>query len=118
MNCKLFVYDEESGDQRINLRPGTKVGDIPDSYRCPVCAAPKSYLQPVSDAVVTPKKVDHGEKAVRIGFDVLEIRALGADVALIGRPLAQVCIGGGYAAVKPYFDYVKDASPSHAIGGM
>jgi glutamate synthase domain-containing protein 2 len=38
---------------------------------------------------------------VRTGFDVLKIRALGADVALIGRPLAQVCIGGGYVAVQP-----------------
>jgi isopentenyl diphosphate isomerase/L-lactate dehydrogenase-like FMN-dependent dehydrogenase len=45
---------------------------------------------------------------VRTGFDVLKIRALGADVALIGRPLAQVCIGGGYVAVQMYFDYVKD----------
>jgi len=45
---------------------------------------------------------------VRTGFDVLKIRALGGDVALIGRPLAQVCIGGGYVAVKMYFDYVKD----------
>ena len=45
---------------------------------------------------------------VRTGFDVLKIRALGADVALIGRPIAQVCIGGGDAAVKLYFEYVKD----------
>ena len=45
---------------------------------------------------------------MRTGFDVLKIRALGGDVALIGRPLAQVCIGGGYVAVKMYFDYVKD----------
>ncbi len=45
---------------------------------------------------------------VRTGFDVLKIRALGADIALIGRTLAQACIGGGYVAVKMYFDYVKD----------
>ncbi len=46
--------------------------------------------------------------AVRTGFDVLKIRALGAEVALIGRTIAQACIGGGYVAVKMYFDYVKD----------
>jgi 4-hydroxymandelate oxidase len=45
---------------------------------------------------------------VRTGFDVLKIRALGADVSLIGWPLARVCIGGAYMAVKMYFDYVKD----------
>lgn len=46
--------------------------------------------------------------AVRTGFDVLKIKTLGADVALIGRPLAQVAIGGGEIAVKMYFDYIKD----------
>ena len=46
--------------------------------------------------------------AVRTGFDVLKIMALGADVALIGRPLAQVAIGGGETAVKMYFEYIKE----------
>jgi len=43
---------------------------------------------------------------VRTGFDVLKVLALGADIALIGRPLLQVCVGGGAEAVKMYFDYV------------
>ncbi len=46
--------------------------------------------------------------AVRTGFDVLKIRALGADIALIGRTIAQVCLGGGYEAVKLYYEYVRD----------
>jgi 4-hydroxymandelate oxidase len=46
--------------------------------------------------------------AVRTGFDVLKIMALGADIALIGRTLAQVAIGGGELAVKMYFEYVKE----------
>lgn len=46
--------------------------------------------------------------AVRTGFDVLKIIALGADIALIGRPLAQMAIAGGEKAVKMYMDYVKD----------
>ena len=46
--------------------------------------------------------------AVRTGFDVLKIIALGADIALIGRPLAQMSIAGGERAVKMYMDYVKD----------
>ncbi len=45
---------------------------------------------------------------VRTGFDVLKVLALGADVALIGRPLARMSIAGGEKAVKMYFDYVKD----------
>ncbi|MCE7697365.1 MAG: alpha-hydroxy-acid oxidizing protein [Methanobacterium paludis] len=46
--------------------------------------------------------------AVRTGFDVLKVLALGADVALLGRPLAQMSIAGGEVAVKKYLDYVKD----------
>lgn len=49
MNCKTFIYDEAIGDQRINLDPATKVEDIPDTYQCPVCGAPKSYLHPLKD---------------------------------------------------------------------
>ncbi len=46
--------------------------------------------------------------AVRTGFDVLKVLALGADVALIGRPLARMSISGGEVAVKMYYKYVKD----------
>ena len=46
--------------------------------------------------------------AVRTGFDVLKVLALGADIALIGRPLARLAIAGGDTAVKMYYKYVKD----------
>lgn len=45
--------------------------------------------------------------AVRTGFDVLKVLALGADIALIGRPLARMSISGGEAAVKMYYQYEK-----------
>jgi 4-hydroxymandelate oxidase len=54
MNCKIFIYDEEMGEKKLNLEPGTKVENIPDTYRCPVCGAPKSYLQPLEKA--SPEK--------------------------------------------------------------
>lgn len=46
--------------------------------------------------------------AVRTGFDVLKVLALGADMALIGRPLARMSIAGGAEAVRMYLEYVKD----------
>ena len=46
--------------------------------------------------------------AVRTGFDVLKVLALGADVALIGRPLAMMSVAGGEEAVKLYYEYVKN----------
>jgi NAD(P)H-dependent flavin oxidoreductase YrpB (nitropropane dioxygenase family) len=45
--------------------------------------------------------------AVRTGFDVLKILALGADIVLMGRPLAMMSVAGGDAAVKMYLEYVK-----------
>ena len=45
--------------------------------------------------------------AVRTGFDVLKLLALGADVALIGRPLAWMSLAGGPEAVALYLDYIK-----------
>jgi 4-hydroxymandelate oxidase len=57
MNCKIFIYDEEIGEPKLNLAPGTKVEDIPDTYRCPVCGFLKSYLQPLNE-VSSPEKND------------------------------------------------------------
>jgi isopentenyl diphosphate isomerase/L-lactate dehydrogenase-like FMN-dependent dehydrogenase len=46
--------------------------------------------------------------AVRTGFDVLKLLAIGADVALIGRPLAWMSLAGGPEAVALYLNYVKN----------
>ncbi len=42
--CSLcgHVYDEEQGDYTQDVAPGTKFGDLPDDWVCPVCRAPKS----------------------------------------------------------------------------
>ena len=45
--------------------------------------------------------------AVRTSFDVLKLLALGADVALIGRPMARMSLAGGAEAVKLYLEYIK-----------
>ena len=71
------------------------------------------YGQGVADVLPDIVKACKGkitimaDGAVRTGFDVLKLLALGADVALIGRPLARMSLAGGAAAVKAYFDYVR-----------
>ena len=44
---------------------------------------------------------------MRTRFDVMKLLALGADVALIRRPLARMCLVGGSEAVRMYLDYAR-----------
>ena len=37
-----YVYDPAAGDPENGIKPGTKFEDLPDSWVCPVCNAPKS----------------------------------------------------------------------------
>lgn len=45
--------------------------------------------------------------AVRTGFDVLKLLALGADVTLIGREMARMSLAGGAEAVAKYLKFVQ-----------
>jgi rubredoxin len=40
-----YVYDPAKGDPKNNITPGTDFNDIPDSWRCPLCDAPKSEFE-------------------------------------------------------------------------
>ena len=37
-----FIYSEELGIPEDGISPGTKWEDVPDSWTCPDCGAPKS----------------------------------------------------------------------------
>ena len=50
--CNIYVYSEEKGDPETGLESGTRVQDIPDSWRCPICNAPKDALKPIEDSKV------------------------------------------------------------------
>lgn len=45
---------------------------------------------------------------VRSGVDVLKLLALGADAALIGRPVVVAVFGGGKEGLKLYFENIKN----------
>ncbi|MBU2510870.1 alpha-hydroxy-acid oxidizing protein [bacterium] len=45
--------------------------------------------------------------ACRTGYDVIKYLALGADFAMIGRPIARMSLAGGAEAVKTYLEFVK-----------
>jgi rubredoxin len=39
-----YIYDESTGNQKSGIVAGTKWEDIPDSFVCPVCGAPKTLF--------------------------------------------------------------------------
>lgn len=42
-----YIYDPAVGDPDSNIEAGTAFEDLPDTYVCPVCEAPKSEFSPV-----------------------------------------------------------------------
>ncbi len=45
--CKVcgYVYDPAQGDSGSDIKPGTPFEDLPDTWVCPICAAPKSEFE-------------------------------------------------------------------------
>ncbi len=42
-----YIYDPVIGDPENGVESGTGFMDIPESWECPVCGAPKSEFEPV-----------------------------------------------------------------------
>jgi rubredoxin len=45
-NCG-WIYDEAAGDPGHGIPAGTRWQDVPDSWSCPDCSAPKSAFEMV-----------------------------------------------------------------------
>lgn len=45
-SCRSNVYDELTGDPARSIPAKTRVNSLPNTWRCPVCAATKEYLRP------------------------------------------------------------------------
>jgi rubredoxin len=48
--CKIcgYIYDPAEGDPGSSIKPGTPFEELPDSWVCPVCGAPKSEFEAVA----------------------------------------------------------------------
>ena len=49
MKCKVcgYIYKPEVGESRKDVAPGTEWEDVPESFKCPSCGAPKKMFKPV-----------------------------------------------------------------------
>lgn len=46
--CRKFVYNELTGDADLHLPPKTRIDDLSQSWKCPVCGASKDKLRAVT----------------------------------------------------------------------
>jgi rubredoxin len=42
-----WIYDPAIGDPTQNIAPGTPFKDLPDTWECPECGAPKDQFSPM-----------------------------------------------------------------------
>ncbi len=90
------------------LDSGAKALDVSNhGGRVMDCGRGVADVLPHIAEVFSGKITIMADGAVRTGYDVLKLLALGADVALIGRPLAWMSLAGGPEAVAMYLNYVK-----------
>ena len=40
-----YVYDEDLGDELLDIAPGTKFEDLPTDFTCPLCGADKDQFE-------------------------------------------------------------------------
>ncbi|NMG11654.1 rubredoxin [Brasilonema sp. UFV-L1] len=45
-----YVYEPQKGDDKHDIAPGTAFGEIPSTWRCPVCGAKKTAFTNIGPA--------------------------------------------------------------------
>jgi len=58
--CNIYIYDEEKGDADTGIIPNTRLFELPDSWRCPVCGASvDKFIQFLEDNKILSDKSQH-----------------------------------------------------------
>ena len=45
--CNVYEYNQEKGDHKTGIEPGTHPSDFPDNWACPICTSDKTHLDPL-----------------------------------------------------------------------
>ena len=57
--CRSFTFDDEKGDLTAELPSGTKLEEIPQTWRCPVCGHWKGNLKEISEQEFIPARAKY-----------------------------------------------------------
>lgn len=52
-----YIYDESLGDPDWGILPGTRFEDIPDDWKCPVCAMKKAGFKVIRRLPTTSERI-------------------------------------------------------------
>ncbi len=44
-----YIYDPKKGDKKNKIPPGVAFEELLDTYKCPLCGAPRSRFAPMLD---------------------------------------------------------------------
>lgn len=44
-----WTYDEEKGDEKLGITPGTKFDELPEDFVCPLCMVGKEMFSEVGE---------------------------------------------------------------------
>ncbi|MDK2929766.1 MAG: methylamine---glutamate N-methyltransferase subunit [Methanococcus sp.] len=53
--CNVFEYDESRGDSVTNIKPGTKIKDFPNNWKCPICGSDNTHLIQIAETNISKK---------------------------------------------------------------
>ena len=42
-----YVYDEDKGEEKKDVAPGTAFEDLPEDFKCPLCGAAKIMIKKI-----------------------------------------------------------------------
>jgi isopentenyl diphosphate isomerase/L-lactate dehydrogenase-like FMN-dependent dehydrogenase/rubredoxin len=97
--CNIYTYDEEKGDPDTGIIPNTRLSDLPDSWRCPVCGATIDKFTQVHEddnkqkANIPVKKEE--KKGILVGVD--NPLTSSESKQEYGKPLGLRGIGQGFS---------------------
>lgn len=126
-----YSYDEAAGEPATATPPGTRFGDLPPDWRCPVCGAGTEAFTEMEDEVAPGRA--HGETVadlviaelaafgVRHVFGVPGTSSLGLVEAVRRHPMLEYIVvrheGNGAMAASAYYKLTGRLAACLTIGG-
>ena len=76
-----YAYDEQKGIPELGIDPGTKMGDLPLDFACPVCGANQEEFEPEKDVFNMPVKEARKTQQSEEGMSFAAMSVLFSNIA-------------------------------------